>query len=179
MNARAYAHTSWTDRANPMPSRGAMPLQPSLALTAGSRTSSFSPRVEPGALGLLPLRSDEWMALARSIPPEEAQIWVPLTWPCRILEFISTPKQWACLWPCGGIETFAPDDRRRRVVFMRPEEAYAVHQKHPLVDISLNAQTLTLRFRRPSETPGTINAEPALRRSCHLPVTGRHKEQAV
>lgn len=106
-------------------------------------------------------------------------IWVPLTWPCRILEFISTPKQWACLWPCGGIETFALDDRRRRVVFMRPEEAYAVHQKHPLVDISLNEQTLTLRFRRPSETRGTINAEPALRRACHLPVTGRHKDQAA
>jgi len=51
---------------------------------------------------------------------------------------------------------------------MQPSEALAVHRKHPLIDISLNIQTLTLRFRRPNETLGTINAEIGLRKACSL-----------
>ncbi|GBR20982.1 RNA polymerase alpha/RpoL/Rpb11 family protein [Asaia spathodeae] len=179
MSARAYTSADWVDPRSEARERRYQAAQPSLGLVSGNRTASFSPRIEPAIMALLPMRSNEWMKLARRVAPEDVQIWVPLTWTRRILEFVSASEHWACLWPCGAIETFAPDDRRKRVVIMQPHEAFAVHQAHPLVDISLHEKTLTLRFRRPSETRGTINAEPALRRACHLPPRARQAGEAT
>lgn len=166
MSAHAHTAPSWTDPRSEARERSYRAAQPSLGLQAGARPAPASGPIERAVKLLLPTRSDKWMALARTIPPEDVRIWVPLTWASPILEFVSTPKHWACLWPCGDIEAFAPDDRRRRVVFMKPTEALALHGKHPLVDLSLHDKTLFLRFRRQYETPGTINAEPALRRAC-------------
>ncbi|GAB6854203.1 hypothetical protein [Asaia astilbis] len=153
--------------------------QSSLSLPPRQRSEPYTPRLEGTVMALLPVRSDEWMNLTRSIPPEGVEIWVPLTWPSRILEFVSIPKHWACLWDCGSIETFAPDDRRKRAIFMTPHAALAVHRKQPLVDLSLHEKTLVFRFKRPTETPGTINAAPALHQACGLPQPARHTGAAA
>lgn len=128
---------------------------------------------------LLPTHSGLWKQYIQALTADQIRIWVPMTRRTHVREFVSTAQFWACLWDCGEIETFGPGDKPRRVIFMTPKEALDLHQKRPLVDLSLHEETLFFRFRRPGETPGTINATTALHRACGLPQPTRQTEAAA
>ena len=109
--------------------------------------------LDPDLLSLLPHRPRAWRAFVHAIPAELVEFWIARQ-PgyCLLAEFAATSGQWRCLWRSGDIETYPQQGIRHRVLFMNREEIDRIRAACPLVDISLNDQTMRLRFRRPGET---------------------------
>lgn len=144
-----------------------------------ARRSAFNPKLSPAVLDLLPKRNDDWMKFVHAMKAEDVRIWVSLEKRYFVVEFASTPARWSALLPSGETEDQPAHKHHERVVFMTPAEAFALHQKHGLVDVTDNAGMMKFRFRRPVEPHGHIDAEPALRRLCGLQPMTRRRDAAA
>ncbi|AOX16950.1 hypothetical protein [Kozakia baliensis] len=167
-----------TDRSSELRERRYQEGQRTFGLSSPQRRPVTVPKLSRSLLDLLPKRPAEWMRHVDHVAPEDVQIWVCQTWSGCMVEFFGGAEEWRCLWHSGDIETFTPMSTRHRVVMMKAEDALQIHERHQLIDVSTNDTILRLRFRRPREDRGVIDADARLREKCGLPPINRREGEA-